>query len=168
MATAIPPAAVRTAPQTVPPADVPAATPPAATPPAANAPSARDVHDAQMRAQAAGGVLTSACFIGAGLAIAFCPVAAPIFMVIGAIIGLDWMGDMLGFSPVKALTGKSIGGWVAGGFSNPTPREPEQQPGVNLRARQPTPRRQPAEADDREREDRALPPSVEPEPIPVS
>lgn len=153
MSTAIPPAAARTTPQTVPPADVPA-TQPGATPPAATTPGATDVRDprqVQTSAQVAGGALTAALFVGAGLAIAFFPFAAPLFAIAGAVVGADFLGDMMGFSPVKAFTGKSIGGWLSGAPNANTPRPDESRDqnraGFQMRAPQPTTRRTTTEPD---------------------
>jgi hypothetical protein len=114
----------------------------------------------------AGSGLTAALCIGAGLAIAFCPFLAPFFAIAGAVAGVDFLADLAGFSPVKMLSGKSLGGWIASAFSA-RPSQPETPQGVNMRRGLP-PQRAPVETAPLappQRRDGEPGPLVEPVPI---
>ncbi len=140
----VPPAGPQTVqPDGVPPQGVPPqGVPPGGVrqaPPTAVAPQ-EDQYENVM-GKVAGSALTGALFFGAGCAMAFCPFLVPFILVAGCFAAADFLADLAGFSPVKMVSGRSIGGWIASRFSS-RPSEPEGPQGVNLR-RAPQPQRRP-------------------------
>ncbi|MEZ0311336.1 MAG: hypothetical protein ACAI38_06155 [Myxococcota bacterium] len=114
----------------------------------------------------AGSVLTASLFVGAGLAmcVPFLGFMIPFLIAGGILTGVDFLADMAGFSPVKMLTGKSIGGWIASAFSA-RPTEPDRPQGVNVRRGPQPQQRAPVEVAPLEPPPRR---DGEPEPVPVS